>query len=121
MGYDLHITRKEHWADENSQLDISVHEWEMVVANDPELEIDNTARIFTTDGERSLYKWTGIPLGNEECALFDFDGGTIDVKNPDNETIKKMCKIAVLLIARVQGDDGEIYQIIDECVVGAYF
>ena len=109
MGYDLHITRKEDWFDDKPQLDILFQEWEAFVANDPEIQVDDTAKIFTTEGERRLYKWLRIVQTEDDYVWFDFDRGNIDVKNPDDETIKKMCKIATLLNARVQGDDGEIY------------
>ncbi len=42
-------------------------------------------------------------------AWFNFSGGEIKVKNPDTEILKKMWAIAQRLFAKVQGDEGEIY------------
>jgi hypothetical protein len=42
-------------------------------------------------------------------AWFDFQDGDVVVKNPDEEILKKMWLIAQALGAKVQGDDGEIY------------
>jgi hypothetical protein len=39
MGYDLHITRADHWA-ENEGHEITRDEWFALVASDPELTPD---------------------------------------------------------------------------------
>jgi len=114
MGYDLHITRKDDWCDEGS--DITAEEWLAVVAVDPELLPDgalkgdapgpgggppaqrpNTAVFWCKPGDddSSIYLW--------------LDGGNVTAKNPDLDTVRKMWRIAELLGARLQGDDGEIY------------
>jgi len=108
MGYDIHITRKEHWSDEDVSLDISLSEWNLIVSNDLELEIDDSAKIFTSDGERNLCKWKK-KINEKDIAWFDLYDGNISAKNPNDDTISKMCAIALLLKAKVQGDDSEIY------------
>ena len=90
MGYDLHITRKEDWSDEDSWFDIPLDEWKSLVANDPDLAIDCSASVFTPQGERCMYKWTKPFSNGNDCAWFDLEDGNIDVKNPDDDTIKKM-------------------------------
>ena len=40
---------------------------------------------------------------------FDWFGGNIFTKYPDQPTLKKMLEIANQLDAQVQGDEGEIY------------
>ena len=40
---------------------------------------------------------------------FEYERGNVDVKDADDETIKKMIAIAGRLGAKVQGDKGEIY------------
>jgi hypothetical protein len=80
MGYDVHITRRENWWDEEGQ-DISTAEWEAVVAASPSLV---TAPLW----------WSA---------------GRIVSKHPSEAVIAKMCEVAKVLEARVQGDDGEYY------------
>jgi hypothetical protein len=83
MGYDLHITRKAHWSDEDGSV-ITADEWRVL--------IDGDAQLRENDG--ALY----------------YDAGEITAKNPDEPLIRKMVEIAQKLDARVQGDDGEIYR-----------
>ncbi|MEU1180828.1 hypothetical protein ABZ464_24870 [Streptomyces sp. NPDC005820] len=80
MGYDVHITRCENWWDEESQ-DITAAQWEAVVAADPGLVM--------------------TPMW--------WSAGRIVSKNPNDALIATMCKVADVLDARVQGDDGEYY------------
>ncbi|WP_042409939.1 hypothetical protein [Streptacidiphilus carbonis] len=80
MGYDVHITRRENWWDEEGQ-DISVAEWEAVVAADP--------------GLGAVPLWWNV--------------GRIVSKNPSDAVITRMREVAKALGARVQGDDGEYY------------
>ena len=98
MGYDLHITRKEEWSEDG--LNITIDEWLSMVENDPELSID----------ERNgpcFAMWK--PLHSCGEYWLDWFEGNIYTKNPDQVVICKMIEIAHLFDARVQGDDGEIY------------
>jgi hypothetical protein len=98
MGYDLHITRREHWIDEGD--DISSEEWLAVVEADPELRIEAVYGSY-------FAIWSGpSTLGDPWLDWFD---GRINTKNPDHALIDKMVEIAEKLGASVQGDDGEIY------------
>ena len=97
MGYDLHITRKVHWSDEDGPT-ISPDEWLAVLDSDPEL---SRATDAGTDGSLSG-AWKGE-------TLFWFDDGEVVCKNPDEAIIHKMVTIAKRLGATVQGDDGEHY------------
>ncbi|MFC5666332.1 hypothetical protein ACFP3U_25610 [Kitasatospora misakiensis] len=80
MGYDVHITRRENWWDEEGQ-DISAAEWDAVIAADPGLMV--------------------VPLW--------WNAGRIVSKNPSDAVIATMREVAKALGARVQGDDGEYY------------
>lgn len=117
MGYDLHITRKEHWIDEDDSAEISLQEWQNYVQSDDEMEMESRA-IGTTPGDdivalevESLAFWRNYSGhgrdGNK--AWFLFRNGEIVVKNPDGEIRNKMIAIATSLKAKVQGDDGEEY------------
>ena len=99
MGYDLHITRKEHWADEDGPA-VASEEWLRVVEEDPELR---------PAGENGPYFaiWSG-PSEYDDPWL-DWFEGNVYTKNPDPPLIRKMVAIADRLGAKVQGDDGETY------------
>jgi hypothetical protein len=96
MGYDLHITRKENWTDDNGES-ITPDEWLSVLDADPEL-----SRATDTGADTLAGAWNGQ-------TLFRFDNGEITCKNPDEPTIRKMVAIAQRLRANVQGDDAERY------------
>lgn len=118
MGYEVHITRQENWFDEDDSREISFYEWTQILAHDNEMRLDNFAEATTTSGEtirvesEGLSVWTkysGNGLNNN-YAWFDYSRGSIVCKNPDDEIINKMLDIAERLNAKVQGDEGEIYE-----------
>jgi hypothetical protein len=116
MGYDVHITRKLDWSDPEGP-EISLAEWLAVVAADPEMRLDGCAETRLQDGsvfrtvQEGLAVWTAYSQhdasGNN--AWFLYRKGYVTVKNPDEEILRKMWSIAQDLSAKVQGDDGEIY------------
>ena len=99
MGYDLHITRKEFWADEYGQT-ISKSEWDQYVVSDPDIvqDTNNTEDdyLVTDSGEVWPIWWRP-------------DLKEIYTKNPSEAAIRKLKQIAEKLNAQVQGDDGELY------------
>jgi hypothetical protein len=99
MGYGLHITRREQWADEGG--DISSAEWLQLVAIDPEL-------CLVPENGPYFALWSGP----SSCAdpWLDWRGGQVFSKNPDEPLIDKMVDIARILGAKVQGDNGEVYK-----------
>ena len=116
MGYDVHITRADHWLDA-SATPISLGEWRDYVASDDEVQLTGQAVAYV-DGDPAIdYASDGLaswiaytkhdPNGNQ--AWFDWQEGRIVVKNPDEEILDKMRQIASRLSARVVGDDGEEY------------
>jgi hypothetical protein len=119
MGYELHITRQNDWLDENDSQKISLEEWKALLANDSEMRLDGFAEATTTAGvtlrieEEGIAVWTKYSKdgldGNH--AWFHFSKGNIEVKNPDDEIVAKMIDIAGKLQAKVQGDDGEFYEL----------
>ncbi len=117
MGYDVHITRKENWFDEDGSDNISVTEWTEYIKRDSEMRLDNFAEATATNGEyvrveaQGMSVWTKYSkdgLGGNH-AWFWPSNGNIVVKNPDIEIRNKMIDIAGHLNAKVQGDDGEFY------------
>jgi hypothetical protein len=103
MGYDLHITRKENWFDEDGPL-ITGAEWRALIERDPELTLDTSMRLKMKDGDYIFAAWNG-----EQGALGHYHG-EITAKNPDKPLIIKMVNVAKALGAKVQGDDGETYK-----------
>jgi len=99
LGYELHITRAEFWA-ENVGQSISSEEWLRLVEQDPELTID--------EQNGPLFVYWG-PVSREYSPWFDWSGGNVHTKNADRNTLAKMLQIAASLGAVVQGDEGEVY------------
>jgi len=116
MGYDVHITRKEEWSDRGGN-DISLAEWLAYVRSDPEMRLDGHGEVRPKNGEflraeaSSLCVWTGYSrhVEGERMAWFALYRGSIVVKNPDPEILRKMYQISGALKARVQGNEGEFY------------
>jgi hypothetical protein len=119
MGYDIHITRQDNWFDEDERLQISLSEWKHYIESDSEMRIDNLAETILPSGDKirieneGLAIWTKYSGDNIDSnhAWFDFRNGNITVKNPDEEIMKKMLSIANRLGAKMQGDEGEIYDL----------
>jgi hypothetical protein len=119
MGYDAHITRKQHWADEADNATISLAEWLAYVAADPEMQLDNhaeapagaTGTTLGIDSSEGLSVWLPYSKNGRagNYAWFAHEGDRVTVKNPDEEILGKMLAVAHALGARVQGDDGEYY------------
>ena len=121
MGYDLHITRQENWFDDENSLKISQQQWEEYIANDPEMKLEGFAQVILDTGEvvrienngiAVWLKYSGEGLGQNH-AWFTLYNGNIGVKNPDQEIINKMVEISIFFNGKVQGDEGELYEIAD--------
>jgi hypothetical protein len=114
MGYDLHITRKEHWSDEmRPGVDISLEDWLIYIDQDTQLELSDSYRIKVPGSKTESQVAPGFCLWkmhpSNDKPYFHFSDGDISTKNPDGDTIQKLLTISEKLNARVQGDDGEIY------------
>ncbi|MBD8528309.1 hypothetical protein [Pseudomarimonas arenosa] len=116
MGYDMHITRKPQWFDDDGP-EISLDEWKAYLFGESQFASDGSAEVRSLSGavlrleSEGLAAWCGYsahePGGN--MAWFLYTKGNLVVKNPDEETRRKMYQVAVALGARVQGDEGEFY------------
>lgn len=51
MGYNLHITKKENWSDEDDSAETSLQEWQSYVQSDDEMEMETTATGITRNVE----------------------------------------------------------------------
>ncbi len=99
MGYDLHVTRRSFWADEEGQS-ISIEEWLACAKDDPELRPD----LENPGWENWL-----IVLSEGSWPLWWERRGKLVTKNPGPPAIAKLVRLALSLGATVQGDDGEVY------------
>ena len=98
MGYDLHITRADFWA-ENDSAAITRDEWIALAASDSDLfPMPENGDAFFALGDR-----------DDPHSWFDWFEGNVYTKNPDRPTLTKMLALAKRLSAHVQGDDGELY------------
>jgi hypothetical protein len=100
MGYDIHITRKEYWVEEDGPA-ISLEEWLAYVASDADLRLSP---------ERKTMAVMTVAASKYPTAWLDWVRGDIYTKNPDEPILAKMLQIASVLGAKVQGDDGEFYR-----------
>ncbi len=116
MGYEVHITRKAEWFDEEGP-DISLEDWKDYIASDPEMRLDGYAEAATANGDIVRMELDGIAVWTAYSAhgidgnmawLYPGAGGIV-AKNPDPEILAKMFEIAQALGARVVGDEGEEY------------
>lgn len=116
MGYEVHITRKSDWFAEEG-AEITLQEWLACVESDPDMRLDDAAEAVNADGETIRFERPGIAVwtayrGHGEggnMAWFCHFDDRITVKNPDLEILAKMHHLSRALGAKVQGDDGEIY------------
>lgn len=118
QGYDLHITRRNNWFDDQDKDNsISFEEWRNFIREHEELRLNNTFNAKTESGElvqfesEELTMWTGYSRSNAHGnhAWFNYWSGNITVKSPDDEIIYQMITIANKLNAKVQGTRGELY------------
>ena len=111
MGYDVHITRRAVWWDEEG-APIGADEWSALVEADPELEMAGAAEARTEGGvlryENPLLARM-VTHAAVDGAWLDLREGVVTAKNPDVVLLAKMGAVAALLGAKVQGDDGEDY------------
>ena len=101
MGWEIHITRAEHWSS-SSQQPITADEWLSLVESAPELIIDRR------DNGPHFALWLSHRVSDDH-PWFDWSDGAVHTKHPDQRTLAKALQIARHFGARVQGDDGELY------------
>ena len=117
MGYNIYIIRVDSAGQPIGS--ITEIEWRELAEKDPEFtmaeqwSVTNPATGETlTVASPALGTWHAHPLGHK--ALFTFRDGHVAVSNPDEPTFVKMRSVADALGARVQGEEGEFYDEVDE-------
>lgn len=117
MGYEIRIARNTNWYDEDIGGGISIEEWIEYVGSQADLRLDEFAETPLPKGETLRYEneglvvWTGYSKnqGKGNQAWLDFHEGSIVLKNPDKELVRKLYRISADLDGYVYGDDGEEY------------
>lgn len=108
MGYDIHITRRQDWSDSEGPA-VSLAGWLAYVEADPEMRLDGYAEAELTDGsvlraeDPSMAVWVEHPQHGKRDGLawMWWSHGNVLAKNPDEDTLRKMWRIAQSLGAKV--------------------
>ena len=114
-------TTRTHWADDHGP-EIAEDEWRRAVEADPDLAMAGFVEARTSDGrvlrtdDPSIAQMVTHPRLAEHGAWLSFSMGNVVVKNPDDIIVAKMCELGEALGARVQGDEGELYEIRNDVV-----
>ncbi|GHH73043.1 hypothetical protein GCM10018781_36570 [Kitasatospora indigofera] len=108
MGYDVYITRRENWWDQEGGY-ISTAEWEAAVEADPDLVMVPIPEGWQGSTEPVAETVPGKAAESRSEPLW-WRAGRIAAKNPSDAMVTTMCQVAKVLDARVQGDDGEYYE-----------
>ena len=125
VGYDLHITRKTDWFEEDGP-EITASDWLTYVATDKSIKLDHRAEQARDSGrevegiEETKAIWIGWEkheAGVSEMPIWH-SAGNIVCKNPSPEMVRKMFLIADALDAKLQGEEGEEYDSTGEVVGG---
>ena len=105
-GYDIHITQKEYWADEN-KICINKEALSKYLKTDLSIQVDNnnSASSYLVNINKNQY-----PM------WIDSAGCDLVAKDPNTDFLNKLIEIAKALGAKVQGDEGEIYITPDEFI-----
>jgi hypothetical protein len=104
MGYDLHITRAESWL-HNEGSEISAQEWLEMIDQDSEL---------SRDVEHGAFAATWQGKGAAQKGWFDWYEGNIFTTDPSKASVRKLLAMAETLRGMVQGDDGEVYERLED-------
>lgn len=109
-GFEVYISREK---DRNVLEAISLKEWLDYVESDSEMRHDGFAEANNPIGEsirinkEGVSVWNAHPSGDQ--VWFFCSNERIIVKNPDQESIKKMFVIAKTMNAIVDDENGDIY------------
>ncbi|GAA4264304.1 hypothetical protein [Dactylosporangium darangshiense] len=104
MGYNLHITRAEHWLDADGEP-IGRQEWNAYASGHPAMQ--HAGWIEWKDvGREAVYDW---PAGYEDRSSLSWRNGEVTVTGVYTDYIPGLVAIAADLEANVVGDDGERY------------
>ncbi len=119
MGYEVYVTRRESWADEDGPY-ITLSDWLGYLSIDPSLQRDvqfGSGRTKSNGGyeESTHVIWTEWPgQGDGKEARFYLDDGNVVASDTDVAIRQKLFVMAHVLEAKVQGAKGELYNSVGE-------
>lgn len=103
MSWDVTILRGVDAGDDGHP--IPLEEWQAHVAADPDMHMD--------ENRSGDAYWTAWPdedgRGDGDPLPLHYFEGMISVSSPDSATFRKMAHIACALGAKLQGEEGEVY------------
>jgi hypothetical protein len=113
MAYEVHITRKVNWFDEEGPS-ITLEDWRLYAIEDKDLKLD---ALPEQSGDQSTLRmespgsalWATRKAQGKGQVWFRHFRDRVTVRDPDVETLMKMYKMAGKLGGKVQGNDGEFY------------
>ena len=119
MSYNIYITRKENWNDEDGPF-IALSDWLAYLSIDPSLQRDaqfDSGRSNGVVDEPTQVIWTEWP-GQEDGKQmrFHLDDGNIVASDADVATRQKLFVMADVLEAKLQGAKGETYDSVGDPV-----
>ncbi|HBH90732.1 hypothetical protein [Ponticaulis sp.] len=121
MGYEIYIHRKPNYWDEQDFGAITLEDLREIHARHPELEFmdgaDASPRLVTNPETGEEIRLAAAGFRWIEGFWLSEDG-MLRAKYRDDQTIIDALRLAVLLDARVQGDDGEFYDSLADLSVG---
>lgn len=109
MGYDFHITRRAHWADETGAA-IDSAEWLNVAGSMAELRPIAISPLTKANlpSEWLSHCWHGHPATDgQHGPIFRFVDGRVTFRGDDPATLRLALALAERLSARLVGDEGE--------------
>jgi hypothetical protein len=101
VGYEIHITRKEFWSDETGP-EITSKEWRALTSADSSMRP-------MRNGDMTWVGYSRHIPGRVEASFHLGERGDVVANRPDREMRAKMHRMAVKIDAKVQGDEGELY------------
>ena len=113
MSWEIHITRREFWADREPGPEISFDEWKAYVDACDDMRLDGYAEsgVGLVSRNPGIAVWTGHSRhGVDDFRMWFYhsrQGGEISCSEPDAETFTRMLAVAGHFNANVQTDDGE--------------
>ena len=100
MGYNIYLCKTNDWS-QADEMPISEKWFWSKIKN------YKGFRLATEGDQKVAYCLTNANL--DLCPILRFNDGAIEIKNPNEQAVKALCKLAKVLGVNLVGDDGEKY------------
>jgi len=108
MGYELSISRGYEWAEDDSFSQITLDEWNQVIAEKGLEPIDEVEAMNPITKEIITIKTPNSAMRSTEGPIYSYRSGVITVQH-NEESMDEYKEIALALGARIFGEAGESY------------